>query len=108
MKISKLIAVLLLAVMLVPAAAFAASPWKDQGGSYITMAKNKLDFGFRNLLGGWSELITQPIKHKDNIGVGLGKGVYNAAAFTLGGVLHTATFPVTVLDVPLPDNGVQF
>ena len=39
-------------------------------------------------------------------GVGIG-GLYYAIADTLGGAIHLVTFPVTSLDVPLPNNGVQ-
>ena len=106
-KSIKGIAFLMLALVLVSTAGFAASPWKEQGGSYGDMTKSKLDFGIRNLLGGWTELLTQPVK-QDNIGTGLGKGLYNATMFTIGGLLHTVTFPATMIDIPLPDNGVQF
>ncbi len=98
--------IFMLAMILVSSAAFAASPWKEQGGSYGDMTKNKLDFGIRNLLGGWTELLTEPVK-ANNIGTGLGKGLYNAVIFTTGGLLHTVTFPATTIDIPLPDNGVQ-
>ncbi len=106
-KSAKFLAIFVIAMMAISATAMAASPWKEQGGSYGDMAKAKLDFGMKNLLGGWSELLTQPFK-QDNIGTGLGKGLYNAVIFTTGGLLHTVTFPATTIDVPLPDNGVQF
>ena len=37
----------------------------------------------------------------------LDKGVSDFVTNTVGGVLHLVTFPITGLDVPLPDNGVQ-
>lgn len=98
---------LVLVLMMFSTAALAASPWKEQGGNYGDQTKAKLDFGIKNLLGGWTELLTQPFK-QDNLGTGLGKGLYNAVIFTIGGLLHTVTFPAPAIDVPLPDNGVQF
>ena len=103
----KWIALVVMALMITPSIGFAASPWKEKGGTYGEMTKNKLDFGLKNLLGGWSELISQPVKEGKNIGVGLGRGLYHAVVFTLGGALHTVTFPITAIDVPLPENGIQ-
>ena len=110
MKMSmKWIALVAVALMVMPSMGFAASPWKEKGGSYSDMAKNKLDFGLKNLLAGWTELIAQPAKAKDigSFATGLGRGIYNAVVDTVGGALHTATFPITAIDVPLPDNGLQ-
>ena len=102
----------LLAAMIawLPAMAFAASPWTEKA-TWGEKAKWKLDFGVKNLLGGWTEIINQPRKyHKENKNCfeGLGKGFLNAGADTGGGLLHILTFPATNLDIPLPDNGVNF
>lgn len=105
----KWIALAVVALLVAPSMGFAASPWKEKGGSYSDMAKNKLDFGLKNLLAGWTELISEPASGRDVVSVtkGLGRGIYNTVVYTVGGALHTATFPITALDVPLPDNGLQ-
>lgn len=108
-KITKMGALVMVA-MLVPSLAFAASPWAGQG-TYSDQVRGKLDFGVKNLLAGWTELFTKPMDYaheNKNVIKGFGHGLYNAVTFTVGGLLHTATFPVTQLDVPLPDNGVDF
>ncbi len=43
--------VVFVSVMLIPAVAFAASPWTEQT-PYMGKLKGKLDFGFKNFLGG--------------------------------------------------------
>ena len=88
---------------------YAASPWTEQQG-YVNQMKGKLDFGVKNLLGGWTELLRQPVKacqEKACAIRGTGKGILNAVVYTVGGALHTVTFPFTFIDVPLPNNGVQ-
>ncbi len=98
-----------LAILLLPTVAFAASPWTTQT-TYGGKVMGKLDFGFKNALGGWTEIITQPKNHhkgaKDLL-MGVGQGLANAVVYTVGGVLHLVTFPITNLDVPLPGNGVN-
>jgi hypothetical protein len=42
-----------------------------------------------------------------NIFTGLAKGVYRTFVYTVGGILHTATFPAP-FDIQLPDGGVHF
>ncbi|MDA9101091.1 hypothetical protein N9K06_00295 [Omnitrophica bacterium] len=102
--------VVLLTLMLVPSFAFAASPWTEQD-SAVDQAFHKLDFGVKNLLGGWTELVTVPVdyhKNKDSVAKGVGVGLWNALIYTGGGALHTATFFIPQIDIPLPNNGVQF
>ncbi|MSR78219.1 MAG: hypothetical protein EXS63_08375 [Candidatus Omnitrophica bacterium] len=110
-KSTKWIALAVMAIMLVPSVGFAASPWKEKGGSYADITKGKLDFGLKNLLAGWTELIRKPMHAERSVSgmvMGLGKGIMNGVLYTAGGLLHTATFPISVLDIPIPDNGVQF
>ena len=100
----------LLAVLLIPSLAFAASPWTEKT-TWKEKAVGKLDFGFKNALGGWTELFRKPYhayNDKTNIFEGIGRGLWYGAADEVGGALHIATFPITQLDVPLPENGVQF
>ena len=99
-----------IAVMLVPAVVFAASPWTEKT-TYADKVKYKLDFGVKNILGGITEIYTQPKnyhKEKKNMFEGVGKGLWYALADTVGGALHILTFPIPQLDVPLPENGVSF
>ena len=104
------IAVLLLSLSGI---AHAASPWTE-GKTYKEKVLGKLDFGFKNLLGGWTELFTEPAKGDpsckckiQSTARGLGRGIAYAAADTIGGALHILTFPFPQVDVPLPENGVH-
>jgi len=99
---------MLCVLTLMPSLAFAGSPWTEKT-TYGDKMTGKLDFGLRNLLGGWTELITEPkaaYDSKGNILYGVGRGVYNSIMYTLGGAVHLVTFPVPI-DVPLPENGVS-
>ncbi len=104
----KAIVLMLCVFTLMPSLAFAGSPWTEKT-TYGDKMTGKLDFGLRNLLGGWTELITEPKAAYDsngNILYGVGRGVYNSIMYTLGGAVHLVTFPVPI-DVPLPENGVS-
>ena len=105
----KALALFLLAVILVPNAAFAASPWAEKA-TWSEQALGKFEFGFKNLFAGWTEVFTETKSaYKDNKNsiAGFGTGVLHAILDTAGGALHLVTFPVTQVDVPLPHNGVQ-
>ncbi len=85
------------------------SPW-TQETTYGNKILQKFYFGAKNILAGWTEIISKPEKALKNdtcVFRGLGKGIVFAAADTVGGVLHLATFPIPQIDVPLPDGGVQ-
>ena len=96
--------------------AFAASPWTTEP-TYAKKVAGKLDFGIKNLLGGWTAIITgctkcdRESKEKPYCPIlctkKLLRGTLNAAVYTVGGAIHTATFPLP-MDVPLPNDGVQF
>ena len=107
---SKLFVFVLAAVLLLMSAnGFAASPWTDKT-TYHDKLVGKLDFGFKNLFAGWTEIFTEPIDaHKAGTNPirGLAVGIANAIVDTVGGALHLVTFPVTQVDVPLPQNGVS-
>ena len=101
---------LMVAILLAATSAFAASPWTEKT-TYKEKLLGKLDFGFKNFVGGWTDIVRQPIKYnKDgkSAAEGFFVGVYQAIANTAGGALHLVTFPITQVDVPLPNNGVQF
>jgi hypothetical protein len=107
-----IVLVLLAAMFLAPAAVFAASPWTEEE-TYSKRIAGKLHFGLMNTLLGWTDLIWEPIRGGkqcescDNVWKGLGKGLTDAFVNEVGGAIHLITFPI-VVDVPLPDNGVQF
>ena len=88
---------------------YTASPWTKETG-WGKVATSKLGFGVKNLLLGWTDLFTVPKKAMDagdNIFKGIGIGLKDAVENTLGGVVHIVSFPITNLDAPLPDGGVQ-
>ena len=100
---------LVLVVMMVSSVAYAASPWTEQS-TYGDKVTAKLDFGLKNLLGGWTEIFSAPYRAKEdgkNCFAGIGQGLVNAVVYTTGGVIHTATFLIPV-DVPIPNDGVSF
>jgi len=115
----------MLAVLLTPTLAFAASPWTEvfaaspwtEKDTYAEKVTGKLEFGFKNLVGGWTEIFSRPGKYKEkeagnvflrigNVFLGIGHGLLNAIVYTVGGAAHMVTFPIP-LDIPLPDNGVS-
>ncbi|MBI2870239.1 MAG: hypothetical protein HYY14_00860 [Candidatus Omnitrophica bacterium] len=107
----KRIAVLVFAASLIlaPVAAFAGSPWTEEEG-YPSRAAGKFGFGLKNVLLGWTEIFTQPYddaKAGENPITSFGKGIFNMIGQTVGGALHLATFPITAVDIPLPENGNQ-
>ena len=86
---------------------YTASSWTNEAG-WSNRALSKLGFGLKNGLLGWTELVLEPkraIDEGDNFFMGLGVGVTNAVLMTVGGVVHTVTFPLTELDAPLPKGG---
>ena len=88
---------------------YTPSPWTNEVG-WGNRATAKLGFGLKNLVFGWTELITEPkraMDEGDNVFVGIGRGVKNAVFDELGGVVHTLTSPLTELDAPLPQGGTQ-
>ena len=109
----KMIIFLVLAVMLVsPALSFAASPWTE-GETYGDRVSGKLQFGLKNTLFGWLDLFFEPVRAAsgcndcENVWTGIVKGFTDAVINEVGGAVHLITFPL-VVDLPLPENGVQF
>jgi len=103
------VVVVILALVAAPTAAFAGSPWMQETG-WANQAKGKFVYGLKNTLLGWTEIFTEPkdaIDAGENFFVGVGTGLWNAAGQTLGGALHLVTFPITQLDVPLPEGGTE-
>ena len=97
------------ALLAAPIAASAASPWAD-GATWGEQAGGKLKYGLTNLLLGWTSLFREPVQaHQagENVLVGVGRGVWDAVGQTVGGALHAVTFPITQIDVPLPEGGTD-
>lgn len=89
---------------------YTASPWTTNTGSWGSVAASKLGFGVKNLLLGWTDLFIEPKETMDaggNFFKGVGVGLKDAIENTLGGVVHIVSFPITNLDAPLPEGGVQ-
>ncbi|MBI4430495.1 MAG: hypothetical protein HY587_02145 [Candidatus Omnitrophica bacterium] len=87
---------------------FAASPWMSKE-TYSEQAAGKVEFGVKNTLLGWTDLISEPQNYKrdgKNVWKGIGKGLVDAIVNTVGGVFHLATFPFP-FDFPLPEDGVS-
>lgn len=107
-KSSKILQTIIL-LLLFSSQAFAASPWTQEVG-YGDRVSGKVVYGMANLWGGWISLFYEPINahhQNQNIALGVGKGVAYGVVETLGGLAHLLTAPITVLDIPLPHNGVE-
>mgnify|MGYP001564637944 CR=1 FL=1 len=101
--------VLGVALLALPMSASAGSPWMDEA-TYSEQALAKLKYGLTNGLLGWTSLFRTPaaeIQAGENVVVGIGKGLWNATGQTVGGALHAATFPITAIDIPLPEGGTD-
>ena len=104
-----LVLLVALAVMAAPLIASAASPWADEA-TWGAQATGKLKYGVTNLLLGWTSLFREPVQASqagENVFVGIGRGVWNGVGQTVGGALHAVTFPLTMIDVPLPEGGTD-
>jgi hypothetical protein len=91
-----------------PSVAGGASPW-TQEKRWLDRSDGKFYHGLKNLLLGWTELITEPDEAMwkgESMLVGLVRGAWNAVGQTAGGALHVLTFPFTQFDIPLPEGGV--
>lgn len=85
------------------------SSWASEMG-WGAQAKGKLVYGLKNVLLGWTELFTEPkdsLSEGTNFFAGIGRGIWNGVGQTVGGALHLVTFPITAIDVPLPEGGTQ-
>ena len=112
MKKLSMVLIMLVLVGSLPSVGLAASPWTTETSNSDKMM-DKLGFGLKNLLLGWTEIIRQPVngakeEHIIGFGKGLATGLYDGVLYTVGGALHVVTFPITRIDVPLPNDGVKF
>lgn len=95
----------------------AAETKAPAGPTYLDRVDEKFDWGALNFVAGWTEIISEPADHykqasskKDrvlNTAVGLGEGLFNAAANVIGGFLNALTSPLPQARIPLPENGVN-
>ena len=88
---------------------YTASPWTSEAG-YANRATGKLGFGVKTLLLGWTDLFVEPKETMDaggNILTGIGIGLKDTIENEVGGALHLVTFPITSIDVPLPEGGTH-
>ena len=88
---------------------YTPSMWTQEGG-YLPKTKHKLLFGGTNILFGWLELYNEPREAvRENRGFfhGVKHGVVNMLGDTVGGAINLVTFPITALDVPLPEGGTD-
>jgi len=84
------------------------SPWAHERG-WANQARGKFVFGLKNTLLGWTELFTEPYeaaKSGRNVAGGVGRGLWNGVMDTAWGAAHLVTFPITQIDLPLPEGGV--
>jgi hypothetical protein len=101
--------VVALALFTAPLAASAASSWAD-GATWGEKATGKFKYGLTNTLLGWTSLFRTPseeIQAGENFFVGVGHGIWNAVGQTAGGIVHLVTFPLTTIDIPLPQGGTD-
>jgi hypothetical protein len=88
---------------------YTPSPWTHEAG-YLAQSKHKFVFGGKNLLLGWMELYNEPrdaAREDRSVMKGIGRGIVNAFGDMVGGAAHVITFPITALDVPLPEGGTD-
>lgn len=89
--------------------AYTPSSWTAEDG-YLDRAEHKLAFGGKNTLLGWLELYNEPrdaAREDTSVMRGMGRGFVNMLGDTIGGAVHIATFPITAVDVPLPEGGTD-
>ena len=88
---------------------YTASPWTSEAG-WGNRFGGKFVFGLKNLLLGWTDLFTEPSEAMNNgtgFLKGLGYGLKDGIENEIGGAVHLVTSPITFLDAPLPEGGVQ-
>lgn len=88
---------------------YVPSSWTSERG-YLPQAAGKLTFGGKNALLGWMELYNEPrdaVRAKQGFLRGMGRGLANMVGDTIGGVVQLATFPITAIDVTLPEGGTD-
>jgi hypothetical protein len=88
---------------------YTPSEWTRSVG-YTERAKGKFLFGGKNAVLGWAELYNEPreaAREETGVMQGMGRGVAHMLGDTVGGVAHLVTFPITAVDVILPEGGTD-
>jgi hypothetical protein len=88
---------------------YVPSAWTQEMG-YQNRAKGKFLFGAKNALLSCTELYNEPremAESNGNVFVGIGHGLRNMLGDTVGGAIHLVTFPITTVDVTLPEGGTD-
>lgn len=89
---------------------YVPSPWTAEYGHY-NRAMGKFGYGLKNLCFGWLDLLLEPTEAASNdvsLVRGIGYGVKDSAQNMFGGFVHLMTFPITRLDLMLPEDGVHW
>ena len=88
---------------------YTPSEWTENVG-YMDRAKHKFVFGAKNTFLGLGELYQEPreaAREETSIMKGIGRGMAHMLGDTVGGALHVVTFPITAVDVILPEGGTD-
>ena len=88
---------------------YVPSPWMTEYDP-TNRAMKKFGYGLSNTLFGWLDLFLEPLEAvSDGHGLwrGLGYGVKDAVQNEFGGMGHLLTFPITRLDLTIPEDGID-
>ena len=89
---------------------FKNAEWKQEQG-WFNQSTSKFAYGTKNVLFGWTELLTEPyeaaVDPKRDVLEGIGAGLWNSVGQTLGGAVDLVTFPLPDFSVPLPEGGTK-
>lgn len=109
-QISFFVSILLLSSQIsfaLPMSEFPASEWTNRNG-YVSKTVGKLGFGLMNLLGGWTGIVSEFYEQPEDNPAAAGiRAIARVVTNTVGGAIHTVTFPIPV-DVRLPGGGTSF
>lgn len=88
---------------------YTPSVWTSEDG-YAARMKDKLLFSSKNTLLGFMELYNEPRdakREQRSVMRGMGRGLVNMLGDTIGGAAQLITFPVTAVDIALPEGGTD-
>jgi len=88
---------------------FEPSDWVNEEG-YNRQMSHKILHGLKNTMIGFVEIGSEPYEAVQSgrpFWVGVGEGLFNGIFDTVGGVLTLATFPITGLDIWMPEGGTD-
>ena len=108
-KVKRLAAVLIIAGLIAAPGRLMANEQSEPASVYWKEVERHAREAAKNILLGWSELITEPekaAKKDESVLKGAGKGLVDSFTTTLGGVWNLLMSFAPNLQVPLPDGGV--